>query len=186
MAELRKPNIKGTDHEMIAQMRSYLYQLVDELQYALSIEGKTAEPTTAPRKEAEAASRVNEVTKKKKELQAKGWYKLGTIRGDSCAVVTLTIGGDDQTSPCVVDIATEHNNARMVLRMQAQTLETIARIGLSKESERSYGLYAYYNTDDAHRVEYRAQTLLGTFTAETFAASDITGSNLLWVMPLKS
>lgn len=36
MANLRLPNIYGTDREQLAQMRSYLYQLVQELQFALS------------------------------------------------------------------------------------------------------------------------------------------------------
>jgi hypothetical protein len=34
--ELRLPNINGTDKEQLAQIRSYLYQLVPQLQWALS------------------------------------------------------------------------------------------------------------------------------------------------------
>lgn len=177
MAELRKPNIKGNDHEMIAQMRSYLYQLVDELQYALNVDDKTAEPI-APPKEAEAARRVSEVVKKKKELQTKGWYKLGTIRGDSCAVVTLTIGGDDQTSPSMIDIATEYNNARLLIRVPSLKIATITRLGLSKESEHSYGLYAYYVATAANRVEYSLHTHMGTFSPGDFALSSTADRDL--------
>ena len=34
--ELRLPNIKGTDKEQLAQIRSYLYQLTEQLQWALN------------------------------------------------------------------------------------------------------------------------------------------------------
>lgn len=36
MIELRLPNIKGSDKEQLVQIRSYLYQLADQLQFALN------------------------------------------------------------------------------------------------------------------------------------------------------
>ena len=52
MDGLRLPNINGTDSEMIRQIRSYLYQLIPELQFALSnaSESKTtsADKKTTP------------------------------------------------------------------------------------------------------------------------------------------
>lgn len=36
MVELRLPNINGTDREQLIQMRSYLYQLIPQLQWALN------------------------------------------------------------------------------------------------------------------------------------------------------
>ena len=41
MIELRLPDIKGTDREQLKQIRSYLYQLIPELQFALSNVGST-------------------------------------------------------------------------------------------------------------------------------------------------
>jgi hypothetical protein len=41
MAELRLPNISGTDREQLTRIRSYLYQLIPELQFLLeNIESK--------------------------------------------------------------------------------------------------------------------------------------------------
>jgi hypothetical protein len=34
--ELRLPDIKGSDEEQLRQIRSYLYQLVNELRFALN------------------------------------------------------------------------------------------------------------------------------------------------------
>ena len=42
--ELRLPNIKGNDREQLAQIRSYLYQLTEQLQWALN-NVNTSEPT---------------------------------------------------------------------------------------------------------------------------------------------
>jgi hypothetical protein len=44
MVELRLPNIKGNDREQLIQIRSYLYQLVEQLQYELNALGT---PSTA-------------------------------------------------------------------------------------------------------------------------------------------
>lgn len=40
--KLRMPNIKGTDSEQLAQIRSYLYQIVPELEWALNHIGPSA------------------------------------------------------------------------------------------------------------------------------------------------
>lgn len=51
MAELRYPNITGnTEREMLAQMKSYLYQLVGQLQFALdSVGASSASVVTTPK-----------------------------------------------------------------------------------------------------------------------------------------
>lgn len=183
MIELRKPNIRGTEGEMITQIRSYLFQLVDELQFAFN---DISKPTETVVKTVPDAPAKKNTFKKKKILQAKGWYKLGTLTGDSCAVATLTIGGDDNTSPSMIDIATEYNNARLLIRVPSLKIATITRLGLSKESEHSYGLYAYYVATAANRVEYSLHTHTGTFSPGDFALSSTADRDLYKAVNLTS
>ena len=183
MIELRKPNIRGTEGEMITQIRSYLFQLVDELQFAFN---DISKPTETVVKTVPDAPAKKTDFKKKKILQANGWYKLGTLTGDSCAVATLTIGGDDNTSPSMIDIATEYNNARLLIRVPSLKIATITRLGLSKESEHSYGLYAYYVATAANRVEYSLHTHMGTFSPGDFALSSTADRDLYKAVNLTS
>lgn len=61
MAELRYPNITGnTEREMLAQMKSYLYQLVGQLQFALdNVSASSASVVSATPKNATPAVKDN-------------------------------------------------------------------------------------------------------------------------------
>ncbi len=126
--------------------------------------------------------------KLEKSLTAPGWYKVGTIAGEMCAVVTLTVGGifvNNQASPSMVDIATQHNQARAFLRLPSLADSQISKIGLIKEKTTVYGVYAYYNTSNANTVKINAHTHMGTFTLDNWVASSVTDSNMITVMTLK-
>lgn len=47
MVELRLPNINGSDRDQLAQIRSYLYQIVPQLQWALNSVTTMGEPSIA-------------------------------------------------------------------------------------------------------------------------------------------
>ena len=75
----RLPDIKGTDREQLRQLRSYLYQLVPQLQWALDSVGSARKTSTAS---VETASQSAE------EIAA--WSELGL--SDSVASNARTVG----------------------------------------------------------------------------------------------
>lgn len=126
--------------------------------------------------------------KMEKNLSAQGWYKIGTVSGEMCGVVTLTIGGvfvNNQASPSMVDIATQHNNARAFLRLPALTDNQISKIGVIKESSLVYGVYGYYNSANANTVKINIHTHMGAFAQDAWTASSVSESSMLAVVTLK-
>lgn len=122
-----------------------------------------------------------------KILNAQGWYKLGTISGGMCAVVTLTIGGIfvyNQASPSIVDIATEYSRARAFLRMPSLADKQISKIGVIQESNTVYGVYAYYNSADENTVTIRTHTHMGEFAPADWIASSVSENDMLAVITL--
>lgn len=127
--------------------------------------------------------------KLEKSINAPGWYKVGTIEGDMCAVVTLTVGGifvNNQASPSMIDIATQHNQARMFLRFPSLADSQISKIGLVRELTTVYGVYAYYNTSNMNTVKINIHPHMGEFIAENFVASSVSDSDMTAVMTLKA
>lgn len=124
-----------------------------------------------------------------KSLNATGWYKVGTLSGEMCAVATLTVGGifvNNQASPSMVDIATQYNNARAFLRLPSLADNQISKIGVIKESAKVYGVYAYYNTSSENTVSINTHIHMGTFTSADLAVSSVVESNMLAVITLKA
>lgn len=133
----------------------------------------------------------------KKSLNSVGWYKIGTISGTTdsngntdnmCAVATLTIGGifvSNQASPSMVDIATQHNQARTLLRIPSLTDNQISKIALIQEKTTIYGVYAYYNSNSANTVSIYIHTHMGAFVSESFTASSVIESDAISVVTLK-
>lgn len=133
----------------------------------------------------------------KKSLNAAGWYKIGTMSGSTdsngntdnmCVVVTLTVGGlfvNNQASPSMVDIATQHNQARSFLRIPALADNQISKIALIQEKTTTYGVYAYYNSNLANTVSINVHTHMGVFVSENFTASSVAEGNMLAVVTLK-
>lgn len=127
--------------------------------------------------------------KLEKSLDAPGWYKIGAMRGEMCAVVTLTVGGifvNNQASPSMVDIATQHNQARMFLRLPSLADSQISKIGLMKELTTAYGVYAYYNTSNANTVKINSHVHMGEYEPVDFTPSDVTTDDLFTVIALKA
>lgn len=215
MINIRLPNITApTEKEQLMQVKSYLHQLVGELNWALSsIEsGNSSTAATGnPVTQDDLKTSFNElkaliikssggtdaVPKSyvdpadvilSKNLNALGWYKIGTVSGDMCAVVTLTIGGifmNNQASPSMVDIATQYNNARAFLRFPSLSDNQISKIGVIKESTKVYGVYAYYNTATENPVKVNIHTHMGEFAPAGWVASSVTESDMLAVITLK-
>lgn len=123
-----------------------------------------------------------------KTMNTRGWFKIGTMTGDMCAVVTVTIGGifvNNQASPSMVDIATQYNGARAFLRFPSLADGQISKIGVVKESVKVYGVYAYYNNTNENPVKVNIHTHMGAFTSADLAASSVTDSDMLAVVTLK-
>ena len=117
-----------------------------------------------------------------KSLNAQGWYKVGTLSGEMCAVATLTIGGifvNNQASPSMVDIATQYNQARMFLRLPSLADSQISKIGVVKESVKVYGVYAYYNTANQNTVDINVHIHMGAFESADLVVASVTDSNML-------
>ena len=126
--------------------------------------------------------------KMSKRLNTQGWYKLGTISGDMCAVVTLTIGGTfiyDSVSPSMVDIATHYDRARAFLKMPASVDKQISKIGVTKESPTVFGVYGYYNSANENSVKINIHTHMGSFVSADWVASNVSESDMLAVITLK-
>lgn len=124
-----------------------------------------------------------------KNLNAQGWYKVGTLSGEMCAVATLTVGGifvNNQASPSMVDIATQYNQARTFLRLPSLADSQISKIGVVKESTKVYGVYAYYNTANENTVDVNIHIHMGAFVSADMAVSSVTDSNMLTVITLKT
>lgn len=124
-----------------------------------------------------------------KSLNATGWYKVGTLSGEMCAVATVTTGGKfvyNQASPSMVDIATQYNQARVFLRLPSLTDNQISKIGVVKESTRVYGVYAYYNSSDENPVSINIHTHMGSFVSAELVASDVSESDMFAVVTLKA
>lgn len=158
----------------------------------------TGLPTPTSGSDAVPKSYVDNLDKKlKKSLNSIGWYKIGTMSASTdsngvtdnmCAVVTLTIGGlfvNNQSSPSMVDIATQHNQARSFLRLPALADNQISKIALIQEKTTTYGVYAYYNSSNANTVSINIHTHMGKFVSEDFTASSVSESNMLAVVTLK-
>ena len=123
-----------------------------------------------------------------KSLNATGWYKIGTLSGEMCAVATLVVGGifvNNQASPSMVDIATQYNNARAFLRLPSLADSQISKIGVAKESTKVYGVYAYYNNTNENPVSINIHTHMGAFVSADFAVSSVSDSDMLAVVTLK-
>lgn len=149
----------------------------------------TGLPTPTAGSDAVPKSYVDQAdTKMEKSLSAQGWYKLGTISGEMCGVVTVTVGGifvNNQASPSMVDIATQYSNARAFLRMASLADNQISKIGVIKESTTVYGVYAYYNSTAANTVKINIHVHMGAFTSAAWAASGVAESDMLAVITLK-
>lgn len=136
-------------------------------------------------------------TRLRKSLNAIGWYKIGTMSGSTdgngntvnmCVVVTLTIGGlfvNNQASPSMVDIATQHNQARSFLRIPALADNQISKIALIQEKTTTYGVYAYYNSNLANTVSINIHTHMGEFVSAGLVASSVSESDMKAVVTLK-
>ena len=126
--------------------------------------------------------------KMSKKINAHGWYKLGAISGDMCAVVTLTIGGTfiyNPVSPSMVDIATHYDRARAFLKMPASVDNQLSKIGVIKESATVFGVYGYYNSANENSVKINIHTHMGAFTSAEFVASTVSETDMLAVINLK-
>lgn len=126
--------------------------------------------------------------KMSKRLNTQGWYKLGTISGDMCAVVTLTIGGTfiyNPVSPSMVDIATHYDRARAFLKMPASVDNQLSKIGVIKESATVFGVYGYYNSASENSVKINIHNHMGSFVSADFVASTVSENDMLAVINLK-
>lgn len=127
----------------------------------------------------------------RKSLSGHGWYKIGTVSGDlsnMCAVVTVTIAGVfyyNPTTPSMVDIATHYVEARAILRLPSLLDEQISMIGVTRESDIAYGVYAYYNNTNINPVVINIHTHMGTFESADLADSTVSNSNMIAVVNLK-
>lgn len=182
--ELRLPNIKGNDREQLAQIRSYLYQLTEQLQWALNNGSTSASNYVAQQIPSANVSAVrtpseSKTTDKRLEtkLNAMGWYKIGTMIGNDCAVVTITFGGA-QASPSMVDIATEGNAARASRRLQSLNDGQMTKVGIIKESTTATGVYAYYNNASENLVCINIHTHMGTFISAGLIKSNVTDNDM--------
>ena len=78
----------------------------------------------------------------RKSLSGYGWYKIGTVSGPTCVVVTLTIGGvyhNNDVIPSMVDIVTYYRGARALLRIPSLMDEQISKIGVIQENDETIG-----------------------------------------------
>ena len=202
MIDLRFPRIQGDEREQLSQIKNYLYQLTEQLQREANNSSgfatnyvvqqipsySSSSLQTTENTDDEPKTDVADI-KIGKNLKAKGWYKIGTLSGEMCAVATLTIGGMfmyNQVSPSMVDIATHYDNARAFLRMPSLNEGQIAKIGVVKESPQVYGVYAYYNNTTENPVRINIHTHMGTFTSSDFIVSSVTDSNMIAVVALKA
>lgn len=122
-----------------------------------------------------------------KGLTTMGWYKIGTVTGQMCAVVTFTIGGEygnDDPSPSMVDVATQYNYSRAFLRLPALGDSQVSKLGLIQESAGGCGVYLYYNSTMVNTVKVNIHTHMGAFASAGFAASDVGDSNMIAVISL--
>lgn len=117
-----------------------------------------------------------------------GWYKIGKITGDMCAVMTFTIGGIfqyNQASPSVVDIATQYGSARIITRLPSLVENQISRIGVVMEDPVVFGVYVYYNSTKVNPVLINIHSSMGTFQKEDWMASDVSESGMAAVVNLR-
>jgi hypothetical protein len=161
----------GTDREKIAQIKSYLYQLVPQLQFIFGDLEKTFSARI------EALESTNTATARKstaevhisKPLVGYKWYKVGTISGDACALVAMTIGGQyngtTTISPTVVRIATEHGTARIILDTPPSNSadNCVTAVGLVADGDNKYGLYIKYSASVETRIDVSIHTHMGLF-----------------------
>jgi hypothetical protein len=86
--ELRLPDIKGSDREQLKQIRSYLYQLIPELQFAFNSfpATDTVSSVTAP----ETPSSLLPVQTRSLHSDDTGWISLGLL--DTVAEPSRNIG----------------------------------------------------------------------------------------------
>ena len=137
----------------------------------------TSDSEAVPRSYVDAAD-----IKITKVLNAQGWYKVGTLSGDMCAVATVSVGGifvNNQASPSMVDIATQYNQARTFLRLPSLADSQISKIGVVKESTKVYGVYAYYNTANENTVSVNIHIHMGAFESADLMVASVTDSNML-------
>jgi hypothetical protein len=190
--EFRLPHFTGSDREQISQIRSYLYQFIPQLQWALnSIE--TAAPSYVVKETHKSVASSSQSfnasdIKLTKSLNAQGWYKVGTLSGDMCAVATLTVGGifvNNQVSPSMVNIATQYNGARVFLSIPSLVENQISKIGLVKESATVYGVYAYYNTTNENTVSINIHIHMGTFVSANLEVASVTDGDMISFINVK-
>ena len=120
--------------------------------------------------------------KMRKSLNTPGWYKIGKITGNMCAVVTFTIGGVfqyNQVMPSSVDIATHYWGVRAFTRFTSQVENQASTIGIIMESPTEYGVYVYYNSDQENPVDIVIHPSMGVFEPEDWIASDVGNSMTL-------
>lgn len=137
----------------------------------------TSDSEAVPRSYVDAAD-----IKISKSLTAQGWYKVGTLSGEMCAVATLTVGGifvNNQASPSMVDVATQYNQARTFLRLPSLADNQISKIGVAQESAKVYGVYAYYNSANANTVDINIHIHMGAFVSADLAVASVTDSSML-------
>lgn len=189
--EFRMPSITAsTDREQLAQIRSYLYQFIPQLQWALNtLESSVASnyvikpsPQSVVQKAQSFDNSEAVDIKITKSLNAQGWYKVGTLSGDMCAVATVTVGGvfvNNQASPSMVDIATQYNQARTFLRLPSLTDNQISKVSVVKESATVYGVYAYYNTANENTVSINIHIHMGTFVSADLEVASVVDSDMI-------
>ena len=125
----------------------------------------------------------------KKNLNATGWYKIGTITADMCSVMTLTIGGvfqNNQASPAVVDIATQYNDARIYTILPSSASNQISHIGVVIEGVKQFGVYANYNSTKENPVHVNVHPSMGKFQAADLVASTVSDGDMAVAVALNA
>lgn len=146
----------------------------------------------APKNDTDAVPKYYVAPKDKElgtRLSAVGWYKIGIITANMCSVITLTIGGmfeNNQAIPSMVDIATHYGAATLHLRLASSVENQISRIGVTKESNLQFGVYAYYNSSKSNPVNINAHSHMGEFQKDNWVASSLTDDDFETIINLKS
>lgn len=145
----------------------------------------------APKNDTDAVPKYYVAPKDKElgtKLSAVGWYKIGIITANMCSVITLTIGGtfeNNQVIPSMVDIATHYSAATLHLRLASSVENQISRIGITKESNLQFGVYAYYNSSKSNPVNINAHSHMGEFQKDNWVASSLTDADFITTINLK-
>lgn len=125
--------------------------------------------------------------KMRKSLNVAGWYKIGKIIGNMCAVITFTIGGVfqyNQVMPSVVDIATYYSGARIDVKLHTWVENQLFKIGVIMETPLEFGVYVYYNSSQENPVDIVIHPSMGAFQSVDWIASNISEGDMMTVVSL--